>query len=116
MSLNISGHEDTEDAFELGVRERDAGCVVSRMAKKDADFNDWVYFQAAHIVPLERQGYWEEMGFADYITDMDDTTGHSKIDSVQNGLLLRKDVLTAFENYLFSVTVSYFQYFSGALH
>lgn len=100
MSHSIS---DREDSFKVGVRNRDRKCVISGMENEGAEDNDWSYFEAAHVFPLEREDYWNEKGYANFITDLDGTVGDSKLNSVQNGLLLRSDIHTAFDNYLIGI-------------
>ena len=100
MSHSISGRETS---FKIGVRIRDGKCVISGMENEAAEDNDWSYFEAAHVFPLEKEDYWNEKGYANFITDMDNTVGDSKINSVQNGLLLRRDIHTAFDNYLVGI-------------
>ena len=100
MSHSISGREDF---FKVGVRNRDRKCVISGMDNEGAEDNDWSYFEAAHVFPLEKEDYWNEKGYAGFNTDMDSTLGNSKINSVQNGLLLRSDIHTAFDNYLIGI-------------
>jgi len=63
----------------------------------------WSGFEAAHIFPLESESYWNEANYDRWITDMDDMTGVSRINSCQNGFLLRGDIHTDFNNYLVSV-------------
>lgn len=98
LSHNISGQED---AFRDQVRARDKRCVVSGMVNPFT--SRWPYHEAAHIFPFEREDYWREHGYSRWVTNMDDTIGKSTIDSCQNGLLLSKAVLAAFDQYLLSV-------------
>lgn len=63
----------------------------------------WTYWEAVHIFPLEREDRWTEHGYSQRVTNMGDTAGNSKINSCQNGFLLRLDVQSAFDQYLFSV-------------
>lgn len=56
-------------------------------------------FEAAHVFPLAYRGYWDEHNFGRWITTGTDDT----INSVQNGILLRSDIHTFFNNYLFSI-------------
>ncbi|RPB13388.1 hypothetical protein P167DRAFT_544720 [Morchella conica CCBAS932] len=82
-SFNVSGRED---AFREGIRARDGKCVIT-----------------AHIFPLEKENLWIEWGYGQWITDMEDTFGVSKINSCQNGFLLKADVHQAFDQYRVSV-------------
>lgn len=67
------------------------------------DANRWGGFEGAHIFPLEKETLWNECGFARCITDMDDTTGVSKINSCQNGLLMRGNIHTIFDSHLIAI-------------
>ncbi|KAF8456037.1 HNH endonuclease-domain-containing protein [Kalaharituber pfeilii] len=99
ISLNVSGRED---GFRHRVRGRDGKCVISGVVNELAPYF-WAGFEAAHIFPLEAENLWTEWGFSRWITDMDDTVGVSKINSCQNGLLLRSDIHQLFDQYLVSV-------------
>lgn len=46
---------------------------------------------------------WANRGFADLITDTYESIGPGKIDSIQNGILLRTDFHEAFDAFLFAV-------------
>lgn len=94
-----------ESAFRNGIRARDGRCVITGVVNLNAinDNNNWVSFQAAHIFPLVSESHFIHAGYSQYITDMDDTTGISKIHSLQNGLLLRSHVHGKFDQYCVSV-------------
>ena len=97
---NMSG---AEDAFRNGIRARDGKYVISGMVNKGAYYDSWAGFDAAHIFPLEKESLWIQYNFGRYITDMDDTTGDSKIDSLQNGFILQATIHNLFDQYLLSV-------------
>ena len=61
----------------------------------------WCDFQAAHIVPLQYESIWEDLGFGELVSV--DTPGRSKINSPQNGLLLDSAIHTRFDQYLISI-------------
>ena len=98
ISHSISGRED---AFREGIRARDGKCVISGIVNRRAPFNQWSGFQAAHIFPLESESYWIAQDYGRWIRDV--TPGVAKINSCQNGFLLRADIHTDFDNYLVSV-------------
>lgn len=50
--------------------------------------DDWSYFEAAYVFPLEKEDYWNEKGYTNLITDVGGTIRDTKINSVQNGLLI----------------------------
>ncbi|KAL7625910.1 hypothetical protein AAE478_005134 [Parahypoxylon ruwenzoriense] len=78
--------------FRDQVRERDGGCVITKDKNFGAPYGVWRGFEAAHIFPLAYEKYWNENGFGRRIT-LQPSQGGS-INSVENGLLLRADILT----------------------
>lgn len=99
-SFNVSGRED---AFKTGIRLRDGKCVITGVVNTRAARGNWTLFEAAHIFPLEKENLWIQWGYNRWITDMDDTTGASKINSLQNGILLTTNIHKLFDQYLLSV-------------
>ncbi|RPB28070.1 hypothetical protein L211DRAFT_860397 [Terfezia boudieri ATCC MYA-4762] len=77
ISHNVSGRDG---AFMTGIRVRDGKCVISGVMNPRLRGN---------------MGQW--------ITDMDDTNGSSKINSLQNGMLLPSNIHQMFDQYLISV-------------
>lgn len=100
ISHSMSGRVD---AFRDAVRARDGKCVVSGIVNVRAPWNTWSGFEAAHVFPLDCESVWIEFDYERWITDMDGVTGTSRINSIQNGLLLRGDLHSDFDNYLFSI-------------
>ncbi|KAF8416248.1 HNH endonuclease-domain-containing protein [Tirmania nivea] len=99
QSFNVSGRDD---AFRDAIRGRDERCVISGIVNRRAPYN-WSLFEAAHIFPLEAENLWIRCNYGRWITDIDGHTGVSKINSCQNGFLLRRDVHGDFDQYLLSV-------------
>ncbi|KAF8468455.1 hypothetical protein BDZ91DRAFT_722680 [Kalaharituber pfeilii] len=52
-----------------------------------------------HIYFLPRKNLWIKWSYGRWITDMDDTNGASKINSIQNGFLLQLDIHQSFDQY-----------------
>jgi len=100
LSHSVSGRDNN---FRDGIRARDGKCVISGEVNDDADINDWTGFESAHVFPLKSESIWIANNYARWITDMDNTVGDIKINSCQNGLLLRRDLYVRFNNYLFTV-------------
>jgi len=98
-SHNVSG---LEDAFGEGIRTQDCRCVISGVVNRRAPYR-WTTFEVAHIFPLEKESLWINWGYRRWITDMDNTVDHSKINSLQNGFLLREDIHSLFDQYLISI-------------
>ena len=107
QSFNVSGRED---AFRHGVRSRDGKCVISGVVNELAPYF-WAGFEAAHILPLEAENLWIQWGYGRWITNMDDTVGVSRINSPQNGFILRSDIHQLFDQYLVSVNPDVGLYF-----
>ncbi|KAG0123914.1 HNH endonuclease-domain-containing protein [Tuber indicum] len=85
-----------------GIRARDEKCMISGVRNLNAR-RRWTSFEAAHIFPLGRGDYWNQLGLGRWITDTDDAVGISKINSCQNGFLLRQHIHGLFDQYLISV-------------
>ncbi|KAG0136918.1 HNH endonuclease-domain-containing protein [Tuber indicum] len=94
-----------EDTFRDQVSDRDRRCVISGIVNPEIliQADNWAGFEAAHIFPLEHESLWVRYNHGRWITDMDDAAEFSKINSPQNGILLRADVHQMFKQYLVSV-------------
>ena len=93
ISHNISGRDD---AFHHGVRQRDRKSVITGARNLAAQWGIWAGFEAAHVFPLEHESIWVAKNYSRWITDMD-TVGISKINSVQNGLLIEDNLHASFD-------------------
>ncbi|CUS08019.1 unnamed protein product [Tuber aestivum] len=100
----ITSHDvpSQEDAFRDGIRTRGGGCVITGTVNLSAPY-DRTMFEAAHIFPPEKGDLWIEWGYGQWISDMGDTAGVSKISSCQNGFPPRADTHRGFGQYLFSI-------------
>ncbi|KAG0136480.1 hypothetical protein HOY82DRAFT_479109 [Tuber indicum] len=87
------------------VSNRDRKCVIAGIVNPEIciQSHDWTGFEVAHIFPLECENYWIQHNYELWITDIDDAAGSSKINSSQNGFLLRTDIHQMFKQYLWSV-------------
>ncbi|AEO60038.1 hypothetical protein MYCTH_2120123 [Thermothelomyces thermophilus ATCC 42464] len=83
------------------VQARDGRCIVSKVENARAVDGFWWGFEAAHIFPLAYEQQWLENNYSRWIT-IDPPQG-GKINSVQNGILLRSDLHQLFDNYTFSI-------------
>ncbi|KAG0133141.1 HNH endonuclease-domain-containing protein [Tuber indicum] len=94
-----------KDIFHHEISNRDRKCVISGIVNPESSIEagNWTGFEAAHIFPLEHESYWIQYDYGRWITDIDDASGSSKINSSQNGILLRADVHQLFNQYLISV-------------
>ncbi|PGH29077.1 hypothetical protein GX50_08171 [[Emmonsia] crescens] len=100
ISRNVSG---CESLFTTGVRHRDGRCVISGRINNAARYGIWTAYEAAHVFPIEHENMWIHNNYGRWITDMDDAVGISKINSVQNGLLMDCSLHSLFDQYLFSI-------------
>jgi len=89
-------------AFTNAVRSRDQRCVITGEEYLNDDI--WTGFEAAHIFPLAFEGLWKDFNYGRWISTPDEgEIKGGKINSVQNGLLLRSDIHQLFDMYEFSI-------------
>ena len=62
-----------------------------------------IYLHAAHIFPLAYEDIWISGNYQRWITETSSSSSASKINSVQNGLLLESGVHSLFDSYGFSI-------------
>ncbi|KIW81612.1 hypothetical protein Z517_04638 [Fonsecaea pedrosoi CBS 271.37] len=89
-------------AFAEAIRSRDRQCIIS--GAPVPTFNGisfWDSFEAAHIFPLAYEGHWKTQDYSRWITIQPEKGG--SINSVQNGLLLRRDIHSQFDAYLIAI-------------
>jgi hypothetical protein len=82
---------------------RDRRCVIT--GEENDDDDSWWGFEAAHIFPLAYEQHWHEHNYSRWIStplNGEEIKG-GKINSVQNGLLLRSDIHQGFDMYMFSI-------------
>jgi hypothetical protein len=92
-------------AFCDAVRSRDRRCVITGKRAINADHNNWAGFEAVHIFPLAFEGLWKDYNYGRWIkspSNGEEIKG-GKINSVQNGLLLRSDIHQLFNTYFISI-------------
>ncbi|KAF8337655.1 hypothetical protein F5887DRAFT_1137796 [Amanita rubescens] len=96
--------EDSDiSTFQQHVRDRDTCCLICGLEVEERLF---VRFRETHIFPPAHESEWIDKGFPNLITDtapLSELGGASKIDSVQNGILLRSDLHNAWSDYLIAV-------------
>ena len=79
-------------AFWDAIRLRDRRCVIT--GEEYLDDDEWWGFETAHIFPLAYEQHWREYNYGRWIStplNREEIKG-GKINSVQNGLLLRGDI------------------------
>jgi HNH endonuclease len=100
ISYAITGRDN---AFRDGVRARDGRCVISGQFNAMAQYDRWDGFQSAHVFPLHLENLWVQFDYGRWITNMDGETGTTKINFIQNGLLMKSDMHTCFDQYLIGI-------------
>ncbi|KAG6371195.1 hypothetical protein JVT61DRAFT_9818 [Boletus reticuloceps] len=90
-------------AYRERTRARDPCCLISSLPVSRDDFSR---FKAAHIFPRAHDVDWVNKGYPSRITDpatLPELGGPTKIDSIQNVILLRSDLHDAWDDYKFAV-------------
>ncbi|KAG0640480.1 hypothetical protein HOY80DRAFT_1068881 [Tuber brumale] len=96
-----------EDSFRTEIRNRDRKYVISGIPVSEIfiQAHNWTTFDAAHIFPLRHESHWIQYNYGQWITDIPNAVGSSKINSHQNGFLFRQEVHTMFDQSLISVNL-----------
>ncbi|KAK2462866.1 hypothetical protein APHAL10511_005064 [Amanita phalloides] len=98
-----SNTQKRADAYRERARARDPCCLISGFPVLRGDYSR---FKTAHIFPRVHDIDWVNEGYPSRITDPappEDVGGPTKIDSIQNIILLRSDLHDAWDNYKISV-------------
>ncbi|KAG0123934.1 hypothetical protein HOY82DRAFT_466541, partial [Tuber indicum] len=90
-------------SFTDSVHERDRRCIIAGMPAPLAEFGNRRSFDTAHIFPLVYEEYWNGRNYGDWITVPPANESDGSINSVQNGILLRRDIRDYFDSYDLSV-------------
>jgi len=99
----ISNTATRTEHYRTRTRARDPCCLISGLSVVRDDYSR---FKAAHIFPRAHDGEWIRRGFPSRITDPApavEVGGPTKIDSIQNVMLLRSDLHDAWDNYKIGV-------------
>ena len=94
------GPQAPAEEFIDAVRERDYQCVIKGEPVLSAEHGNWRGFTATPIFPLTYEGHWVTHGYGSCITI---PGARGSISSVQNGMLLRRDIAFLFESYDVSI-------------
>jgi len=89
--------------YQRRVRARDPCCLISGIPVVRGDFSR---FKASHVYPRAHSSDWVSSGCPSCITDpapLNELGGPTKIDSVQNMILLRSDLHDAWDSYKLAV-------------
>lgn len=101
----LSGTTGTRlQSFKQQVRDRDGRCVVSKVRSLRPQYDHWIGFEAAHIVPLAYASEWQSRGFSNLVSlPPPHPRQGDTINSVQNGLLMQSSFRQLFDGYDFSI-------------
>jgi len=94
--LKLGGYAKS---FIDAVRERDGGCAITGRRGERASFGSWESFQVTHIFPLSQEGLWNDFGYGHWITIPPAKDSDGSINSVQNGILIGREISEAFDAY-----------------
>lgn len=87
------------------MRERDNRCCISGVRVVEDLFAP---FRASHIHPIAHSDVWNRLNLSAYVIDdaPEKEQGESKINSVQNVLLLKSNLHDLWDLYLYGVDVN----------
>ncbi|PUU79003.1 hypothetical protein B9Z19DRAFT_1125724 [Tuber borchii] len=90
-------------SFREKVRARDKRCVISGRQVRLAGYQNWETFQACYVYPLQFEQQWLDKGYSRWITIPPPNESDGTINSVQNGILLGKEIHLLFDSYKLSI-------------
>ena len=83
------------------IRERDRRCVMTGKGACGAAVGFWAGLETAHVFPLAYEDHWVKHNYGNWITLQPES--RRSINSVQNGMLLWRDLRIHFDNYMVSI-------------
>lgn len=92
--------------FQDAVRQRDGGCIITKDMAINAKYGieGWTGFEACHIYPLSHHQLWVEHNCSRWVIPEGEQAGIDHgINSVKNGILLRRDIHALFDKFLVSI-------------
>ena len=99
----LSLHSGTRiKSFRDAVRERDCRCIISDMDVLRSD-RRWSCFEVAHIFPLAYEDLWNKSKYSSWTTAPPANESDGSIHSVQNGMLLTRNMHAFFDAYDVSI-------------
>ena len=100
----LSLHSGTRiKSFRDAVRERDRRCVITGLTVHRPDFGRWSFFEVAHIFPLAYEDLWNKSNYSNWTTVPPANESDGSIHSVQNGMLLIRNIHPLFDAYDVSI-------------
>ena len=90
-------------SFFHSVRDRDRRCVITGMPAVIDGVAWWDGFEVAHVFPLAYEEYWNNCNFSLWITVPPSPESDGTINSVQNGMLLTRDMRALFASHQISI-------------
>ena len=91
------------EAFRQAVRERDRRCIATGRLAPLGHLGWWSNFESTHIIPLDYEQHWNDSNCSRWITIPPADLSHGTINSVQNGILLTREMQVAFNSYCWSI-------------
>ncbi|PUU82611.1 hypothetical protein B9Z19DRAFT_967010 [Tuber borchii] len=91
------------EPFRQAVRERDRRCVATSRPASRGHRGWWLNFKSTHVVSLDYEQHWNDSNFGRWITVPPADLSHGTINSVQNGILLTREMHVSFNNYCWSI-------------
>jgi len=85
------------------VRDRDQRCVITGRSAVIDGVVWWDGFEVAHVFPLAFEEYWNDRNFSEWITVPPASESDGTINSVQNGMLLSRDMHALFASHQISI-------------
>ena len=90
-------------SFRDAVRERDRRCVITGLRVLRPELWGWDFFEVAHIFPLAYEDHWNKSNYSHWITVPPANEADGSIHSVQNGMLLTRNMHALFDEYGVSI-------------
>ncbi|PUU79017.1 hypothetical protein B9Z19DRAFT_1125740 [Tuber borchii] len=90
-------------SFSDEVRARDKICVISGRQVWLAGYENWETFHACHVYPLQFEQQWLDKGYSRWITISPSNESDGIINSIQNGLLLGREIHLLFDSFKLSI-------------
>ena len=101
-ALSVTSRTRVE-SFRDAVRDRDRRCVITGVEARLAQFANWRGFEAAHIFPLAYEQCWNQCNYGRCVTVPPANASDGSINSVQNGILLLREMRACFDSYDLSI-------------
>ncbi|KAG0137538.1 hypothetical protein HOY82DRAFT_547725 [Tuber indicum] len=95
--------EQPVESFRDSARDRDQRCVITGRPAVFDGVAYWEAFEAAHVFPLAYKEVWKKGDFELWINASAHSALHGTINSLQNGILLTREMHAQFVSYGLSI-------------